>query len=139
MSSAFHQLCPRYNETLTPTAPTANRPWETFTFYIQHTLCLSIDSEITHKRFFSYIYKIFFINKGFKFVDLPCTLTDRPVADLLPAYSNDKEPPITCYKYNKSRRLAIFNFNKLEINDINANTPIHETGKITNLCIRHKI
>ena len=25
MSSAFHQLCPRYNRTLTPTAPTAIR------------------------------------------------------------------------------------------------------------------
>ena len=32
MGSAFHQLCPRYNGTLTPTAPTANRLWETFTF-----------------------------------------------------------------------------------------------------------
>ena len=33
MSSAFHQLCPRYSGTLTPTAPTANRLWETFTFF----------------------------------------------------------------------------------------------------------
>ena len=33
MGSAFHQLCPRYSGTLTPTAPTANRLWETFTFY----------------------------------------------------------------------------------------------------------
>ena len=32
MSSAFHQLCPRYSGTLTPTAPTAIRLWETFTF-----------------------------------------------------------------------------------------------------------
>ena len=31
MGSAFHQLCPRYSGTLTPTAPTANRLWETFT------------------------------------------------------------------------------------------------------------
>ena len=30
--SAFHQLCPRYSGTLTPTAPTAIRLWETFTF-----------------------------------------------------------------------------------------------------------
>ena len=29
---AFHQLCPRYSGTLTPTAPTAIRLWETFTF-----------------------------------------------------------------------------------------------------------
>ena len=33
MGSAFHQLCPRYSETLTPTAPTAIRLWDTFTFF----------------------------------------------------------------------------------------------------------
>ena len=33
MDSAFHQLCPRYSGTLTPTVPTAIRLWETFTFY----------------------------------------------------------------------------------------------------------
>ena len=32
MGSAFHQLCPRYSGNLTPTAPTAIRLWETFTF-----------------------------------------------------------------------------------------------------------
>ena len=32
MGSAFHQLCPRYSGTLTFTAPTAIRLWETFTF-----------------------------------------------------------------------------------------------------------
>ena len=32
MGSAFHQLCPRYSGTLNPTAPTAIRLWETFTF-----------------------------------------------------------------------------------------------------------
>ena len=32
MGSAFHQLCPKYSGTLTPTAPSANRLWETFTF-----------------------------------------------------------------------------------------------------------
>ena len=32
MGSAFHQLCPRYSGTLTPTAPMANRLWETFTY-----------------------------------------------------------------------------------------------------------
>ena len=34
MGSAFHQLCPRYSRTLTPTAPTAIRLWDTFTFYV---------------------------------------------------------------------------------------------------------
>ena len=32
MGSAFHQLCPRYSGTLTPT--TAYRLWETFTFFM---------------------------------------------------------------------------------------------------------
>ena len=32
MGSVFHQLCPRYSGTLTPTAPTAIRLWDTFTF-----------------------------------------------------------------------------------------------------------
>ena len=34
MGSAFHQLCQRYSGTLTPTAPTANGLWETFTFTV---------------------------------------------------------------------------------------------------------
>ena len=34
MGSAFHQLCPRYSGTLTPTAPTAIRLWDTVTFYL---------------------------------------------------------------------------------------------------------
>ena len=32
MGSPFHQLCPRYSGTLTPTAPTAIRLWDTFIF-----------------------------------------------------------------------------------------------------------
>ena len=32
MGSPFHQLCPRYSGTLTPTAPMAIRLWDTFTF-----------------------------------------------------------------------------------------------------------
>ena len=33
MGSAFHQLCPRYNGSLTPTALMANRLWETVIFF----------------------------------------------------------------------------------------------------------
>ena len=33
MGSAYHQLCPRYSGTLTPTAPTAIMLWETFTLF----------------------------------------------------------------------------------------------------------
>ena len=34
MGSTFHQLCPIYSGTHTPTAPKANRLWENFTFFI---------------------------------------------------------------------------------------------------------
>ena len=36
MGSAFHQLCPRYSGTLTPTAPTAIRLWDTFTLTVEN-------------------------------------------------------------------------------------------------------
>ena len=40
MGSAFHQLCPRYSGTLTPTAPTAIRLWDTFTLFTFKTVLL---------------------------------------------------------------------------------------------------
>ena len=43
MGSAFHQLCPRYSGTLTPTAPTAIRLWETFTFFSIYLLYMQIE------------------------------------------------------------------------------------------------
>ena len=42
MGSAFHQLCPRYSGTLTPTAPTAIRLWDTFTFLSNYVANTSI-------------------------------------------------------------------------------------------------
>ena len=42
MGSAFHQLCPRYSGTLTPTAPTAIRLWDTFTFIHRRRKVLNI-------------------------------------------------------------------------------------------------
>ena len=39
-------------------------------------------------------------------------------------YTQNSEPPIICYKYNKPIRHMIFNFNKLVSDlDIHANTP----------------
>ena len=40
MGSAFHQLCPRYSGTLTPTAPTAIKLWDTFTFTFIHVVSI---------------------------------------------------------------------------------------------------
>ena len=42
----------------------------------------------------------------------------------IPDYSENKEPPIICYKYNNPIRSTIFNFNKLVANlDIDTKTP----------------
>ena len=65
MGSAFHQLCPRYSGTLTPTAPTAIRLWDAFTFYLLkqlfsycHLLCLKCFKFGTSLLFFwSTFYK----------------------------------------------------------------------------------
>ena len=45
MGSAFHQLCPRYRGTLTPTVPTAIRLGDTFTF-LNIFICISLSPQI---------------------------------------------------------------------------------------------
>ena len=50
MGSAFHQLCPRYSGTLSPTAPTAIRQWETFPFYLLNWLIRNIRKWATIKH-----------------------------------------------------------------------------------------
>ena len=76
---------------------------------------------VFHKRHF---IKIPFINKGIEFIDLPSIFKDRSVTSSIPAYFQNSEPPIICYKYNKPIRNTVFNFNKLVSDlDIHANTP----------------
>ena len=77
--------------------------------YTQHALRPVIDSKINHIRYF---IKIPFINKGMDFIDLPSILRDKSVQSSIPNYFKNCEVPITCYKYNKPTRGAIFNFNK---------------------------
>ena len=90
-------------------------------YYTQHALRPFIDSEINHKRHF---IKIPFINKGIEFIDLPSIFKDKSVTSSIPAYFQNSEPPIICYKYNKPIRNTVFNFNKLVSDlDIHANTP----------------
>ena len=93
-----------------------------YDIYTQHALRPFIDSEINHKRHF---IKIPFINKeGIEFIDLPSIFKDRSVTSSIPAYFQNSEPPIICYKYNKPIRNTVFNFNKLVSDlDIHANTP----------------
>ena len=77
--------------------------------YTQHALCPFIDSETNHKRHF---IKISFINKGIEFIDLPSIFKDRSVTSSIPAYFQNSEAPIICYKYNKPIRNTVFNFIK---------------------------
>ena len=46
MGSAFHQLCPRYSGTLTPTAPTAIRLWDTLTLTLTKDHLVRLESFI---------------------------------------------------------------------------------------------
>ena len=78
-------------------------------------------SVLRYKRHF---IKIPFINKGIEFIDLPSIFKDRSVTSSIPAYFQNSEPPIICYKYNKPIRNTVFNFHKLVSDlDIHANTP----------------
>ena len=80
--------------------------------YTQHALRPFIDSEINHK------------NKGIESIDLPTIFKDRSVTSSIPAYFQNSEPPIICYKYNKPIRNTVFNFNSLVSDlDIHAKTP----------------
>ena len=75
-------------------------------------------------RLLRHFIKIPFINKGIEFIDLPSIFKDRSVTSSIPAYFQNSEPPIICYKYNKPIKNTVFNFNKLVSDlDIHANTP----------------
>ena len=89
--------------------------------YTQHVLRPHIDSLNDHKRCF---IKIPFINKGIDFIDLQSILRNKNVMNAIPNYFKNLEPPIICYKYNKSIRGLIFNYNKI-VSDLNIleNTP----------------
>ena len=89
--------------------------------YTQQGLRPYIDSEMNHIRHF---IKIPSINKGIDFIDLPRIFRDNSVESSFPDYFENKEPPIICYKYKKTIRSTIFDFNKLITNlDIDTKAP----------------
>ena len=76
MGSAFHQLCPRYSGTLTPTSPTAIRLWDIFILYIynfsaKNQLCeryigvaiLKLLKVVKPKFWFGHFQEFYFISK----------------------------------------------------------------------------
>ena len=91
--------------------------------YVQHFLSPYIDSEVNHKQHF---IKIQFINKGMEFIDLHSIFGDNSVTSSIQNYFNNSETPIICYKYNKTIRSSIFNFNKI-VTDINIDSSIPDS------------
>ena len=70
---------------------------------------------VNHKRHF---IKILFNNKGIKFIDLHSIFKDNLVISYIPNYFSNSETPIICYRYSKTIRSSIFNFNTI-VTDIN--------------------
>ena len=77
--------------------------------YTQHALRRYIDSEINHIWHF---IKVQFDSKGIKFIYLPSIFKDKSVTSSIPAYFENKESPIICYKYNKPICSTVLNYNK---------------------------
>ena len=59
-------------------------------------------------------------------MDLPSIFRDCSVISTIPTYFQNSETPIICYKYNKSIRSIIFNFDKL-ISDLDIDTSTPDT------------
>ena len=107
---------------------------------VENIICmkqLSLLDVILNIRLF---IKIPFINKGIEFIDLPSIFRDNNVISAIPSYFENTESPIICYKYNKSIRNTILNFNKLVSDlDIETSSPILEIVKILNFVINQRV
>ena len=101
--------------------------------YTQHALRPFIDSETNYKQHF---IKIPFINKGIEFIDLPSIFKDRSVTSSIPTYFQNSEPPIICYKYNKTiRNTYLISINFFLILTFMQTLLSHEIVNIPNLFI----
>ena len=58
---------------------------------------------------------------SYSFIDLPNNFRDKSVQSSIINYFKNYEVPISCYKYNKPIRGAIFNFNKF-VSDLDIKT-----------------
>ena len=104
--SPFHRL--EMTEILLKGRKTLTHPSILTGCSTHHALRPYIDSEINHQRHF---IKIPFINKEMEFISLHSIHKDTFVTSVMPAYLKNTEAPILCYRYNKSFRTIIFNFN----------------------------
>ena len=90
--------------------------------YVQDFHSPYIDFKVNLKRHF---IKIPFINKGMEFIDLQSVFNDKTVISSFQNHFNNSETPIICYKYNKTIKYTIFNFNKFVTNmNKDFNTPV---------------
>ena len=55
-------------------------------------------------------YHLNFRDKGLDFINISAILRNKEVMNKIPIYSNDKEPPIIGYKFNKSIAGKLFNY-----------------------------
>jgi hypothetical protein len=84
--------------------------------YSQHVLRPHVDDASSHKRSF---LKILYCNKGIDFIDLASIFKDKRIQDKIPTYFKNSESPMICYKYKKSTRGLLFNYNQV-VSDINS-------------------
>ena len=57
--------------------------------------------------------KIQFVNKGIEVINLPSVSKDKSVISSIPAFLENKDYSIICYKYNEPIRRTVFEYNKL--------------------------
>ena len=87
MGSAFHQLCPRYSGTLTPTAPTAIRLWDTFTFtFLAYIMQQQISVRLKN-RHCNFLASIFMFPEN----------NDKVLGKLTHLSEKNKRMSVTCY------------------------------------------
>ena len=86
--------------------------------YTQHILRPHIDATSDHERHF---LKITYLNKGIDFIDLTSIFKDKQVIDKIPKYFKNSETPMICYKYKKSTRGLLFNYNRI-VSDLDIDT-----------------
>ena len=79
-------------------------------FLLGVILNMLFDFILTHIRHF---VKVQFVSKGIDFINLPSIILDKSVISSIPTYSENKESPFICCKYNKPIRSFVLNYNKL--------------------------
>ena len=73
-----------------------------------------------------------------EYIGLSGIFKAKSLTSAIPAYFENTEAPIICYKYNKSIRSTIFNFNKL-VSDLDIDTNSPDSSKYSYPAAGHSI